>query len=63
MSTTRPRSQARETRERARAQIIEAATELVRERSYAELNVGELMARAGIGRTLSIATSTTSATC
>ena len=52
MSTTRPRSQARETRERARAQIIEAATELVRERSYAELNVGELMARAGIGRTL-----------
>ena len=32
--------------------IVEAATELVRERSYAELNVGEIMERAGIGRTL-----------
>jgi AcrR family transcriptional regulator len=52
MPATRPRSQARETRERARARIIEAATELVRERSYGELNVGEVMARAGIGRTL-----------
>ena len=29
-----------------------AATELVRERSYAELNVGEIMERAGIERTL-----------
>ena len=63
MSTTRPRSQARETRERARAQIIEAATELVRERSYAELNVGELMARPGSVGPSSIATATTSATC
>jgi TetR/AcrR family transcriptional regulator, ethionamide resistance regulator len=42
----------RETRERSRARIIEAATELVRERSYAELNVGEIMERAGIGRTI-----------
>lgn len=42
----------RELRERSRERIIEAATELVRERSYAELNVGEVMARAGIGRTI-----------
>ncbi len=49
--TTR-RTRTRETRERSRARIVEAATELVRERSYAELNVGEIMERAGIGRTL-----------
>lgn len=42
----------RETREKSRARIVDAATELVRERSYAELNVGEIMERAGIGRTL-----------
>ncbi|HEY8002289.1 MAG TPA: TetR/AcrR family transcriptional regulator [Solirubrobacterales bacterium] len=42
----------RETRERSRARIVDAALELVRERSYAELNVGEIMERAGIGRTL-----------
>ncbi len=42
----------RESRERSRARIVDAATELVRERSYAELNVGEIMERAGIGRTL-----------
>jgi AcrR family transcriptional regulator len=52
MSPTSPRAGVRETRERTRERIIEAATELVRERSYAELNVGEVMARAGIGRTL-----------
>ena len=39
-------------RERSRARIVAAATELVRERSYAELNVGEIMDRAGIGRTI-----------
>ena len=32
--------------------IVDAATELVRERSYAELSVGEIMERAGIGRTI-----------
>jgi TetR/AcrR family transcriptional regulator, ethionamide resistance regulator len=42
----------RETRERSRARIVEATTELVRERSYAELSVAEIMDRAGIGRTL-----------
>ena len=41
-----------QSRERSRQRIIEAATELVRERSYAELNVGEIMERAGIGRTI-----------
>ena len=45
-------SRTRLSRERSRARIIEAATELVRVRSYAELNVGEIMDRAGIGRTL-----------
>jgi TetR/AcrR family transcriptional regulator, ethionamide resistance regulator len=50
---TAPRTQtARESREKARARIVEAATELVRDRSYGELNVGEIMARVGIGRTL-----------
>jgi TetR/AcrR family transcriptional regulator, ethionamide resistance regulator len=42
----------RESRERTRQRIIDAASELVRERSFAELNVAEVMARAGIGRTL-----------
>ena len=42
----------RETREKSRARIVDAATELVRERSYAELNIGEIMERAGIGRTI-----------
>jgi TetR/AcrR family transcriptional regulator, ethionamide resistance regulator len=42
----------RQTRERSRARIVDAAIELVRERSYAELSVGEIMGRAGIGRTL-----------
>jgi AcrR family transcriptional regulator len=47
-----PRSKKRESRERTRRRIIDAANELVRERSAAELNVGEVMDRAGIGRTL-----------
>lgn len=42
----------RESRERSRQRIIDAATELVRERSYAQLSVGEIMERAGIGRTI-----------
>ncbi len=46
------KTRTRETRERSRQRIIEAASELVRERSFAELNVAEVMARAGIGRTL-----------
>jgi AcrR family transcriptional regulator len=39
-------------RQEARARIIEAATELVRERSFAELKVGEVMDRAGLERTI-----------
>ena len=46
------RQRAREAREEARARIISVATDLVRERSYAELSVGEIMERAGIGRTI-----------
>ena len=51
-SPSGPRWKQRENRERSRRRIVEAAAELVRERSCAELNVGEIMARAGIGRTL-----------
>lgn len=36
----------------ARERIVEAATELVRERSFAELTVGEVMDRAGLERTI-----------
>jgi TetR/AcrR family transcriptional regulator, ethionamide resistance regulator len=42
----------RRSREEVRRRIVEAATGLVRERSYAELSVGEVMARAGLERTL-----------
>ena len=52
MATASAKSRTRQSRERSRARIVEAATELVRERSYAELNVGEVMQRAGIGRTI-----------
>ena len=46
------KTRTRQTREQSRRRIIEATTELVRERSYAELNIGEIMARAGLGRTI-----------
>jgi AcrR family transcriptional regulator len=51
---TRPasRQRTRHSRAESRARIIAAATELVRERSYAELSVGEVMEGAGIGRTI-----------
>jgi AcrR family transcriptional regulator len=39
-------------RQEARARIIDATTELVRERSFAELKVGEVMDRAGLERTI-----------
>jgi len=52
MATLGAKSRTRRTRNQTRAQIIEAAVDLVRERSYAELNVGEIMDRAGIGRTI-----------
>jgi AcrR family transcriptional regulator len=51
-STSEPGSRPRQSREQARARIVEAATELVRERSFAELKVGELMDRAGLERTI-----------
>jgi AcrR family transcriptional regulator len=46
------RSATRTNREQSRARIISAATELVRERSYPELSVGEIMERAGFERTI-----------
>lgn len=49
---TATRSKARLSREQSRARIVEAATELVRERSFAELSVGEVMKRAGLERTI-----------
>lgn len=52
MATVRNQARARHQRAESRARIIEAATELVRERSYAELSVGEIMERAGFGRTI-----------
>jgi AcrR family transcriptional regulator len=42
----------RRTREQSRQRIVDAAAELVRERSFTALTVDEVMARAGIGRTL-----------
>lgn len=52
MAIARPRTATRAARRQSRARIIEAATALVRERPYASLSVGEIMERAGIGRTL-----------
>jgi AcrR family transcriptional regulator len=46
------REATRKSREESRALIIAATTELVKERSYAELSVGEIMERAGRERTL-----------
>ena len=46
------KTRTRQTRERSRRRIIDATNQLVRERSYAELNVGEVMSRAGLGRTI-----------
>ena len=43
---------ARLPRAESRARIVAAATELVRDHSYPELNVGQVMQRAGIERTL-----------
>jgi AcrR family transcriptional regulator len=47
-----PQTKIRQSREESRRRIVDAAAELVRERSYAALTVDEVMARAGIGRTL-----------
>ena len=47
-----PQTKVRQSREESRRRIVDAAAELVRERSYTALTVDELMSRAGIGRTL-----------
>jgi AcrR family transcriptional regulator len=46
------RARLRQTREESRRRIVEAATELVRARSFSELSVDAVMRRAGIGRTI-----------
>jgi AcrR family transcriptional regulator len=46
------RAATRQSREESRARIVAAANELVAERSYPELSVGEIMRRAGIERTI-----------
>jgi TetR/AcrR family transcriptional regulator, ethionamide resistance regulator len=45
-------AKARQTREQSRRRIVDATSELVRERSYGELNVREIMVRAGLERTI-----------
>jgi AcrR family transcriptional regulator len=52
MSTAKHRSELRQRREQVRAQIIGAADEALRERPYRELSVEELMATAGVARTV-----------
>jgi AcrR family transcriptional regulator len=47
-----PQTRVRQNREESRRRIVDAAAELVRERSYTALTVDEVMSRAGIGRTL-----------
>ena len=47
-----PSTKVRHAREESRGRIVDAVAELVRERSFATLTVEEVMARAGIGRTL-----------
>ncbi|MFN8132988.1 MAG: helix-turn-helix domain-containing protein [Solirubrobacteraceae bacterium] len=52
MATAAHRTRVRQTREESRARIVDAAARLLRERSYAELTVDEVMREAGQGRTL-----------
>jgi AcrR family transcriptional regulator len=52
MTTPTQQARARHSREESRRRIIAAATDLIRDRSYAELSVGEIMERAGFGRTI-----------
>ena len=46
------RTRARMSRRESRQRIVGAATELVRERSYADLSVDAVMREAGLGRTI-----------
>lgn len=52
VTSAKRRVQVRQSRQESRARIVAAAAELVRRRSYAELSVEEIMAEAGLGRTL-----------
>jgi TetR/AcrR family transcriptional regulator, ethionamide resistance regulator len=52
MAIATRREQARRSRHETRERIVAAATELIRERPYAELNVDEVMRAAGLGRTI-----------
>lgn len=52
MATARQRSQHRRRREDTRAQILAAASSALRERPYRELTIEELMAGAGLSRTI-----------
>jgi AcrR family transcriptional regulator len=52
MATATRRDQARRSRHETRQRIVAAATELIRDRPYAELNVDEVMRAAGLGRTI-----------
>ncbi len=51
-TAVRRQSRTRQARAEARARIIDATTELVRRRSYAELSVEEVMREAGFARTI-----------
>jgi AcrR family transcriptional regulator len=52
MASATQQARTRLTRERSRGRIVEATADLVRERSYGELNVREIMGRAGLERTI-----------
>ena len=52
VETATRREVARRSRQEARERIVAAAEKLIRRRSYAELNVDEVMREAGLGRTI-----------
>ena len=52
MPTVNERPTPHQARERTRRRIVDAASELVRERSFARLTVGAVMGRAGLERTI-----------
>jgi AcrR family transcriptional regulator len=52
VATATKRVLARRSRQEARERIVAAAADLIRDRSYAELNVDEVMRAAGLGRTI-----------
>jgi TetR/AcrR family transcriptional regulator, ethionamide resistance regulator len=52
IASTSQQARTRLTREQSRGRIVEATAELLRERSYGELNVREIMGRAGLERTI-----------